>query len=403
MENLFTHKARNITTGLGVSWGLFILILLLGGGEGLYNGIQNIFSGYAQNTVWVYGGETSKVYKGKVEGERIDFDPIFLDNVQKKFKEIDQIALDIKYQGHLRTTYYRNEVQSVLKGVNNAFFELKKVPLKNGRHFNLLDLKEHRNVCIIGQHQQEVLFHKESALEKTIYIDNIPFTIVGELENNHLFSQSENRSIFIPLDSYHHHFEKNETYSSFGFVLNEKTNEFIKKKFKPFLSESLGFDPKDNSAIYLLEAKEQKKSFDSLFNYINGFLWSVGICLLLSGMISISNMMVMGIKERTKELGIRKALGATPKELLIMIITESTILTFISGAFGILLGVFSIELINYLLRTLEDKMFIEQLEINILVIFTAFILLIFSGIIAGLIPAKKAMNLTVVYALNEEN
>ncbi|MBB6463664.1 ABC transporter permease [Flammeovirga kamogawensis] len=404
LENLSSHKVRNVTTGLGVSWGLLILILLLGGGEGLYKGIQKLFSGYSKNSVWVYGGQTSMVYNGEPEGKNITFTDAYLTSLQLKYNEIEQLALEVNKNGFTKISYLNKHIQCNLKGVNNDFFDLKNLPLKRGRYFNPLDETQKRNVCIVGGYSQESLFKNEKGIGKEIYIDNVPFVIIGELDNDNLFSQNETRNIFIPLETFQSIFEKKEAFFSFGISLSSAVeSDFVDKELKPHFSKTLRFDEKDTNALFLLEAKEQKKSFDDLFKYLNFFLWGVGISLLLSGMISICNMMVLAIKERTKELGIRKALGASPRELLIMIVTESTLLTLFSGVIGILLGVIIIEILNYFIFHSTESKIIEGLEVNPLIIFLAFILLLISGVIAGFIPAKKAMDLTVVNALNEKN
>ncbi|NME72423.1 ABC transporter permease [Flammeovirga aprica] len=404
LENLLSHKVRNITTGLGVSWGLLILILLLGGGEGLYNGIKKVFSGYSKNTVWVYGGVTSLVYKGEVEGKRVSFSEEFLNGLMKKFSEIDQLGIEVEYAEQVKTTYLNRNLRSVLKGVNNDFFELKNFPLKRGRYFNPIDRQQQRNVCVIGGYQQKNLYNDESAIGKTITIGNRPYLIIGEVDSDNLFAQSESRTIFLPLETYQNQFQKDDAYSSFGVALSKESEEgFVTDRLKPYLSKILGFDTNDANAIYVLETKEQRKSFDRLFQYLNSFLWGIGISLLLSGVISICNMMVLGVKERTKELGIRKALGASPRELLVMIITESALLTLVSGTLGIFLGLGGLELLNYFFFEASDNQMIEHLSINPMMIFMALLLLLFAGIIAGFIPAKRAMDLTVVEALNEEN
>lgn len=405
LQTLKEHKGRNILTGFGVAWGIFILILLLSAGEGLQSGISRIFSGYAQNSMWLYGGQSSIIQEGSVEGKPIVFSKTLLDNITARFKEIECISPEVTNPKNSFISFKDKSYVAPIKGVGSSYFNIKLLQLADGRLFNLLDEKTERPVCIIGDNMKEVLFKNENPLGNYINISGNWFKVIGILSKGSMFSENEQRSVFISYNCFQKHFSGGLEFNVFGILLKNNTNtEIFERKLKNYLSRSLDFDKLDNKALYILNFNEQVKVFNKLFTGIKIFLWFIGICLLLSGIVGIGNMMLVIVKERTKEIGIRKAIGATPNEILMMILMESVVITTLSGLGGMLIGFGLVGIINWIIHSFNNKKdsLIDSLNINIPMALGALVILILSGCIAGFIPAKKATEIMPLEALNKE-
>jgi putative ABC transport system permease protein len=404
-QTLKQHKSRNVLTGFGVAWGIFVLILLLSAGQGLQNGISHMFSDYAKNSLWIYGGKSSIIKDGNLEGKQINFSSSLLVNLKARFNEIEYLSPEItNFQNSF--IYYKDQSQiSTVKGVGSKYFDIKLLALESGRKFNPIDEVTERPVCVISDKSKEILFRNENPIGKYINISGGWYKIIGVLSKNSMFNQNDQQSIFITYNCFLKNFNQSLDINVFGILLKDNVNtEKFEKKIARFLSHNLEFDIHDNKAIYILNFNEQVKSFNKLFQGIEIFIWFIGICLLFSGIFGIGNMMLFVVKERTKEIGIRKAVGATPKEILIMILLESIVITTLSGIIGMLTGFGFVVIINWIIQSLNDnkEALISSLSINIPMTLFSLVVLILSGCIAGLIPAKKATEIIPLEALNKE-
>jgi putative ABC transport system permease protein len=291
------------------------------------------------------------------------------------------------------------------KGIGIDYMNIKSVEIEDGRFFNAKDYNERRRVVIIGNRVKDLLFENEYSIGKQISIAGVFFQVVGTLKGGTMFSMMEQNSIYMPNVTLFHTFNPEKEYVTFCALLHENTSvETFENQLRSFLAKEMKFNKNDKRALYVNNIQLQIKAFNTLFDGINIFLWILGICFLLSGMIGITNIMLVTVKERTVEIGIRKAIGATPMSIIQLIISEALIITICFGIIGILSGYLGMKLYNWIIialqtgqQTIFEKAFIENH-----VVLTAFVLLILTGMLAGIFPAQKAAKIMPVEALNRE-
>jgi putative ABC transport system permease protein len=405
LTSIRQHKLRNALTGFGVAWGIFILMLMMGFGESFQKGIFKIFNGYADNTIWVWGGETSLDYQGRKAGKSIGFDLELLERFQRRFSEIQYISPESNSPQGMLTQYQENNSMNSLKGVSQQYFEIKKLKLSKGRYFNASDFNDLKPVCIIMESNEEVLFKKKkNVIGEFINVGGTFFQVVGVAKTVTMFDGSSRNSIFITYP-YFKSLYNEEALPNFMMSLHKNVDgPKFDKQFKNYVAQLYGFDPEDSKALFTYNLSEQVSQFQALFGGVKIFVWFIGFCILLTGIISIGNIMYVNINERTREIGIRKAIGASPRDILKMILSESVVLTTIAGMVGIFAGAIVIFLLNFAIQKMSSEGdLIRGVGFNIPIIITAFLILIVSGVIAGIMPARKAANIKPVWALNQES
>ena len=405
LTSIRQHKLRNALTGFGVAWGIFILMLMMGFGESFQKGIFKIFNGYADNTIWVWGGETSLDYQGRKAGKSIGFDLELLERFQRRFSEIQYISPESNSPQGMLTQYQENNSMNSLKGISQQYFEIKKLKLSKGRYFNTSDFNNLKPVCIIMESNEEVLFKKKkNVIGEFINVGGTFFQVVGVAKPGSMFDGSSRNSIFIPYP-YFKSLYNEEALPNFMMSLHKDVDgPKFDKQFKNYVAQLYGFDPEDSKALFTYNLSEQVSQFQALFGGVKIFVWFIGFCILLTGIISIGNIMYVNINERTREIGIRKAIGASPRDILKMILSESVVLTTIAGMVGIFAGAIVIFLLNFAIQKMSSEGdLIRGVGFNIPIIITAFLILIVSGVIAGIMPARKAANIKPVWALNQES
>jgi putative ABC transport system permease protein len=388
-----------------VAWGIFILMLMMGFGESFQKGIFKIFNGYADNTIWVWGGETSLDYQGRKAGKSIGFDLELLERFQRRFSEIQYISPESNSPQGMLTQYQENNSMNSLKGVSQQYFEIKKLKLSKGRYFNTSDFNNLKPVCIIMESNEEVLFKKKkNVIGEFINVGGTFFQVVGVAKTVTMFDGSSRNSIFITYP-YFKSLYNEEALPNFMMSLHKDVDgPKFDKQFKNYVAQLYGFDPEDSKALFTYNLSEQVSQFQALFGGVKIFVWFIGFCILLTGIISIGNIMYVNINERTREIGIRKAIGASPRDILKMILSESVVLTTIAGMVGIFAGAIVIFLLNFAIQKMSSEGdLIRGVGFNIPIIITAFLILIVSGVIAGIMPARKAANIKPVWALNQES
>jgi putative ABC transport system permease protein len=399
-QSILAHKARSVTTGLGITWGIFILIILLGIGNGFEQGIRKIFDGFNRNTISVYCGQTSEPYKGLQAGRKILLRYDDLKLLKSSVTDIDNISPElINWNGSL-ISYKNNFTRINIKGVSPEYFKIKLLKTSEGRLINYLDDKEKRRVVLLGKYVAEQLFKKGIAVGKYISIDNTYFLVIGVIESG-ILNAEEAREVYMPYHAFADTHSGFTDVSTFLYSTKYGTNEKqIEQKVRRVLSKKYEFNEKDTKSLYFMSLEEQVKSFDMLFNGISYFLWIMGISTLLSGVIGVGNIMFVIVKERTKEIGVRKAIGAKPYNIKIMILSEAIIFTLLAGIIGIILGFTILGSINMYLESMD--IVIKETTVNLSTVIAALIVLIISGTLAGMIPANKAANLSPILALKDE-
>lgn len=399
------HKLRTALTAFGVFWGIFMLIVLLGAGKGLENGVMKNFD-IAKNAVFVWATRTSKEYEGLKPGRVImltNDDVIAIREIQ----EVGVVAPRNQLGGNFTVNYKSKSASFEVNGEYPDYVKVKPTNIVNGRFVNDLDIKERRKICVIGKRVRDVLFGEgEDAVGKYLIIKGIHFQVVGMFKSNAKGEEAmrEEQTIFMPSTTMQYSYNQ---VNRVGFLaLTPKEGiaaEVIETKVKNLLKKRHQVHPDDERAFGSANVEKEFQQVQGLFLGISGFSWLVSIGTILAGVIGVGNIMLIVVKERTKEIGIRKALGATPISIISLIVQEAIVITALSGYVGLLLGVGLVEGINQLLIAFDaESGFFANPEINLTTAVSATIVLIVSGTIAGLIPALQAASVNPVEALRDE-
>lgn len=408
LYSIKSHKTRTILTGVGIAWGMFILIILLGIGNGLRNGILAMFGDYSSNSVWLYGGWVGKYVPGGLEiGTEVKFTDATINTLRCEFPQIKYISAEISLNKFNRVV--RNNIigNFGISGISKDYGVVKHTKLSYGRFINPDDINKSRRVVVIGEQVRHTLFGRDEVINQSIDIGGVPFRVIGVIDNNSIFSRADENQIFMPSTTAINTFNVSEEYSRIGMLMNETGNidETLEVSLRDCISRMLSFDSNDYGALYINNVQLQVKAFNSMFDVIQYFLWFVGVCILLCGAIGVSNIMLLATKERFKEIGIRKSLGATCRSVMYMVLSESVMVTLAFGFMGVSLGYTAIIIYNYIRDILlqESKDILGSADVSLTIVITAFIILLSCGIMAGLYPAHKASHIQPVKALSRES
>jgi len=398
-ETIRKNKLRTILSGFTVALGIFIFIILFGFGNGLKNSFEQFFLDDATNTLWLYPGVTSKAYQGFKDNRRIEFENSDLIDIKENFTFfLENITPRINRREVLSYKGQSNIYN--IRAVAPAHQYVEKTIIMKGRFINQKDIDERTKNITIGRLVAQDIFKKEDPIGKYIEMGESAFKVVGVFQDKS--GDREERLVYLPYTT-RQLMEKNndkidQIIVSFKQELGYVGALAFEKQLGDFFKSKKVIDPNDKSGLYIRNTTErvrQNQRFASTLQIIVAF---VGIGTLIAGIIGISNIMVFVVKERTKELGVRKALGATPISIVAMILNESIFITTLSGIFGLLIGIF-------MLSRLDDQLeqyFILDPYVDSLTALIATFLLIFFGAIAGYIPAKRAASIKPIVALRDE-
>lgn len=408
IDTLFRHKLRTSLTALGVGWGIFMLVLLLGAGKGLQNGVEHNFRDDAVNSLWLYDGQTSLAYKGMPVGRQIQF----------KNQDYDALGnIDgIEYKTgrfYLRGEYvirYEDKSSSyTTRAVHPDHKYLENTQIDVGRFINQTDLDQKRKVIVIGKLVAEDLFddfekNPKFPIGKWITLGDVPFQVVGVFSDSG--SEREMQNVYLPITTAQLAFNGqdkiNQLMITVGNASVEESNAIGKAIQKNFAARHK-FSPQDDRAIRVRNNVEEFEKFQMLFLFIRGFVWVVSLMTILAGIIGVSNIMLIIVKERTKEIGVRKALGATPYSIVSLIVSEAIVITSVAGFFGLTLGVAAIMGMKMLVGDGGgDDSFFRNPEVDLYVVLVAIGLLVVSGALAGFFPAYKAAKIAPIVALRAD-
>lgn len=402
-QSIRQNKIRSVLAGFGIAWGIFLLVFFLGIGNGFKNGVMDLFHGYAQKSLFVYGGQTSVATSALGENTQILFGEELMDDLKRRYGVVTACSPEMTMPSIPVLSEGEVAVASV-KGVSSDYFRIKILSVKAGRPLNRMDDRVCRNAAVIGEGIEQALFGKTSGLGKKIMIGEALFEVVGILSSEDLFSIQERNSVYLPSSTYDTYFNSEGIISSFclSLSLDAETSE-IEKDLKGYLAWRYGFDPHDANALYVANIETQTASFESLFHGLQILIWIVGICLLLSGIVGVTNVMLIIVKERTNEIGIRKAVGATSGSIISMMMTESIVITMSAGFIGALLGIGVVLLSDKFLLPLLNTEVMSRLEVDSMAVIASMIILCLCGVLAGLFPAIKASQIEPVDAIRYEN
>lgn len=395
------NKLRTFLTGFSVAWGIFMLMVLLGSGNGLENGIKNEFQGDAVNRIWVTQGQTTLPHKGMKPGRRIQFTNEDYESAKNNIEGIEYISGRFNIFQNT-TVSYKNEYGSydiVCCHPDYGFVE--NLEIINGRFLNNLDIEDYRKSTTIGRIVKEALFKDETAVGKYIKVSGIPFKVVGVFSD--IGGERDERRVYLPVSSAQVVFNNGNKINNFNMTTQQGTVEESRRmvdQVRNDLSARHNFDPEDLRAVSIFNNVEQYKQFIDLFAAIRLFIWIIGTGTIIAGIVGVSNIMMIVVKERTKEIGVRKALGATPFSIISLILQESVLITAFAGYVGLVLGVGLMELISPMFENSDT--FFKNPGVDLRVAISATILLVVSGAVAGFIPARKAASIKPIEALRDE-
>lgn len=394
------NKLRSFLTGFSVAWGIFMLIILLGSGHGLENGVKDQFKSSAVNTLWIWGGQTSLPYKGLQPGRYIQFDNKDYSDIKKGVDGIEYIAGRTHVWGDNNISYKGEYGNFDIRCVHPEYGLIEKVKIKEGRFINALDVEKNTKVVCIGIAVKETLFKNSEALSEYINIQGVPFKVVGVFEDDDGRQNNQN-TVYLPITTAQKVYMGRDRLQTLALTVasnNVDDSKRMEQEIREEFAVNHHFDKNDDRAIFIWNAIEEFKQFQDMFAAIRIFIWIIGIGTIIAGIVGVSNIMMIGVKERTKEIGIRKSLGATPNSILMLIMQEAIFITALAGYIGLVLGVAVLELVSPYIQS----EFFRNPEASIGIAISATIVLIISGMLAGYIPARKAVAIKPIEALKDE-
>lgn len=409
LEVLTSNLFRTSLTAFGVFWGIFILILLLAAGKGLENGIKQDFGDIATNTMFMWTRTVTKSYEGMSKGRRFNYRLSDVEDIRENIPELRFISPRNQLNGF-------NGSNNVVRGLNTGAFDVygdypefiqqEPMEITSGRFINYGDINEKRKVAIIGEGVSTSLYDKnEEIIGSYIKIQGVNFMVIGtyKKKNNDGDGEEAQKQIFVPFTSFSQAFNMGDRVGWMAITANDGTPiTAIKNNIFDIVKKNHKIHPEDERAVGHFDLYEQYNRVESLFMALRVIAYFVGILVLLSGVIGVSNIMLIVVKERTKEIGIRRALGASPGNIRGQILTESIFLTIISGMAGIALGALFIYVINSILEMNGPVDMFTNPSVNLGVVTIALTILVVSGLLAGLIPAQNAIRVKPVDALRTE-
>ncbi|MEO8253203.1 MAG: ABC transporter permease [Flavobacterium sp.] len=403
-EAISKNRLRTFLTGISVASGIFILVILLGAGKGLQNGIEKQFERDATGIVEVWSGTTTKQYKGLNPGRQIQFrNSDYENSVQKFDNKLDLRASTYNFFGGA-FSYGKESGSYQYRGVNPDYSGIENVTIVKGRFINSNDLANNEKVATIGMKVKMDLFKDKEPIGEEILINNISFKVVGVFTDPG--GEREESRAYLPLTTVQRTFGGGDKISNLFFTL-KKTKDYDEalaqsKKFtqdlKDLLKSKNTVAPNDDGGIGVYNSVENAKQFYDLNLYIRLFFWWVGICTIIAGVVGVSNIMLIIVKERTKEIGIRKALGASPFSIIGMILHESIFITTVAGFVGLLASLLLLEFVGPMIQS----EYFQNPEVDFSVALTTLFLLVFAGAIAGFFPAYRAAKIKPIVALRDE-
>lgn len=394
------NKLRTLLTGFSVSWGIFMLIILLGAGTGIENGVRKEFNRKATNSIMIRRGQTSLPYQGMKSGRSIQFNNEDYHEIKQTLKHVDRITARY-YLWRNNAITYKNEFGSFRMIASHPDHRyLENTILLKGRLINDMDIDRFRKVAAIGVQVEEQLFKGVSPLGEYIQINGTPFKVVGVFTDEE--SERHRRMIYLPISTTQKIFQGGNRIHMLMFTTGNATVR-ESKDMETFVRRRLAirhkFAPEDERAVHIWNNLEIFQKYMNLFEGIRVFIWIIGIGTIIAGIVGISNIMLITVKERTREIGIRKALGATPRSIIGLIMSESVLITLFAGYMGMVAGVFLIEVVAAKIPPVD---FFYNPEVDFQVAMGALALLVLAGLLAGFIPARKAALIHPVEALMEE-
>lgn len=393
------NKLRTFLTGFSVAWGIFMLIILLGSGNGLHNGVKEQFKDDAVNTLWINGGVTSMPYKGMNVGRRISLNEEDFEHLENEFGDKNEITARTDIWGSNIISYKDKHVTFDIKCVRPGYKNVERLTIIHGRFLNDIDISEKRKNAVIGRIVMEDLFGKENPVGKIININGVAFNVVGVFNDSG--GDRDVRRIYISESTARVTYNLGDRIGRIPIITDAKLAETkqMEVEIRRLLAQLHQFDPQDQRAINIWNSVENYVNLMNTLASIKIFIWIIGIMTIIAGIVGVSNIMIIVVKERTKEIGIKKAIGAPPASIIRMIMLEAIVITSFAGYLGLILGNLLLEVVASFIPATD---FFANPEVNLGVAITATVILIIAGAIAGFAPARKAAKVKPIEALRDE-
>ena len=405
------NKLRTALTGFAVAWGIFMLIVLLGAGNGLINGMTNNMGDFLANSMVVFGGQTSKPHNGLKEGRNITLDDGDIRTTRQRFStNVETVGAEMQQAG-VNISLGENYVSSTLCGAYPNESTINKTHMLTGRFINDIDLAERRKVLVMGDDQARELVRGDgtSLVGQTVNVGDFAFRVVGVFKSDNSGMGTDAYTSFTTLRTMFGRGDKaDRILFSFHGLNSEQANADFERQYKAAINRNHGAAPDDEDATWLWNRFTQNLQMNTGMSIIRLALWIVGLFTLLSGIVGVSNIMLISVKERTHEFGIRKAIGAKPTGLLRLIITESVVITTFFGYIGMLLGIAANQYMDATLGHQTTDLGFAQVTtflnptVGFDVCVEATLLMVVAGTLAGLLPAIKAARTRPIEALRAE-
>ncbi len=395
-DTMRRHKLRTVLTSMSVAWGIFMLVLLTGAGEGLRAYAKYQFRDDASNSIWIDPGKTSIAYGGFPVGREIELD---MDDYHalRQIPGVEKLTGRFYLWGQLIVSYKDKHSSFDVRSVHPDHLFIEKTIITQGRYLNELDIAERRKVAVIGEKVAEFLFADKDPIGEYISIRDITYRVIGVFQD--VGGEGELRKIFIPITTAQMAYSGGTRIHALIFTvgkMNTAQSRALSDKVTTVLARRHDFSPDDKRALEVRNNVERFEQIMGIFDAIQVFVWIVGAGTIVAGIVGVSNIMMISVRERTKEFGVRKALGATPVSIVMLVVQESIVLTAVSGYLGLIGGIAILELFGKFIEFARDA------QVNLGIALFATGLLVVCGALAGYFPARSAASVDPVVALRDE-
>ena len=409
-QTIARNKTRSLLTAFGVFWGVFLLVVLSSTGNGFENGMMRQVEGVTPNTGLFFTGTTSEPYKGYQKGRRWSMDLTDLKAIRDNFPEIVAISPESSvWTSEDKNVVFGNRSGSyTVKGVLPEYNYIMKSRILKGRFINDADIANNRKVCLLGKRAYEDLFDKEvDPLGKMVRVNGLYFQVVGVVStynSNVQINGSPDESVVLPFTTMQQLFSKGDDLDFFVMAANDNASiADLQDKVEQLLKQRHDIAPEDKTALNSFNLEDIFKMFKGLFIGIHILIWIVGLGTLMSGIIGVSNIMLVTVKERTREIGVRRAIGAKPKNIITQVLSESLLLTTLAGLVGLCIGVGIMAIVAMITSNMpSDNMMFQDPYMSFKAAVLATIIVILSGLLAGVLPALRAIQIKAIDAIREE-
>ena len=401
---LVRNRSRSLLTGFGVFWGIFMLLFMMGGGQGLKQVISANFEGFATNTAIMVSSQTTKPWKGFKEGRYWELNYTDVERLKQMMPDLETVTPVISRWGQT-ALYGQNSASVSFKGVYADYVNIEEPKIKYGRFLNETDIQQERKVCVIGEHVYSSLFPDGGdPCGNFIKVGPVYYQVVGVdvSSGNISLNGRSSDAVSVPLPVAQKILNRGNDIDLLcvtgksGVRMSDQ-----EPRIRQLIARQHRFDPSDKQALFVINTEQLFSLVDNLFNGVSFLIWLVGLGTILAGVIGVSNIMMVTVKERTTEIGIRRAIGATPGDILSQIIMESISLTLVAGSFGIVFAVQLLRLLETIVNSMPDSAG-ASFQIGFWTAVVAALLLTALGVVAGLAPASRAMAIKPVDAMRDE-